>query len=252
MNLTKLTLTILLPILYLGCAQPYKAKNYEVNNISIDDNITADSAMQSHIKPYRKEIDAKMDKAIGKSEKQMLVYKPESPLSNFISDIIQNRVDQYLRDTHADTLQLLTLMNIKGIRSPIPQGEVTVRNIFELMPFENEIVVLTLPGDSILSLFSFLGRTKGDGIAGATVKFQDSTVVEVFINNKALDVSKKYMLATSDYLADGGDHYQMITRPLHRENTNLKLREVIMHSIQEKNRAGEVLKAATDGRIVFN
>lgn len=252
MKLARLTLFFVLAASYLNCTQPYKSNSYKVTNITIDKDTSGDSAMQAEIEPYRKEIDAKMDKVIGQSEKQMLVHKPESPLSNFISDIIQNKVQQYLAVNNADTLPLLTLMNIKGIRSPIPQGEVTLRNIFELMPFENEIVILTLPGDSILSLFNFLGRTKGDGIAGASVIFKDSAVSEVLIGNKPLDISKSYILATSDYLADGGDYYQMIVNPLQRTNINLKLREAIIESIQEQNSKGNILKADIDGRIIFN
>ncbi len=252
MNFKKVVVIIASSILFIGCTQPYKTSSYKVTNISIDKGILADSAMQSEIEPYRKEIDSKMDKVIGQSEKQMLVSKPESPLSNFISDIIQNRVHEYLMVNNADTLPLLTLMNIKGIRSPIPQGEVTLRNIFELMPFENELVVLTLPGDSILSLFNFLGHTKGDGIAGASVKFKDTTVSEVLIGNKPLDVSKNYILATSDYLADGGDYYQMIVNPIQRTTINIKLRDAIIESIEEQNSKGNILKADMDGRIIFN
>lgn len=252
MRLAKTMLFLVVAISYLSCTQPYKSNSYKVTNITIDKDIIADSIMQADIAPYRVEIDAKMDKAIGQSEKQMLSYKPESPLSNFISDIIQNKVQQYLKTNNADTLPLLTLMNIKGIRSPIPEGQVTLRNIFELMPFENEIVVLILPGDSILSLFQFLGRTKGDGIAGATVKYKDTNVTEIRIGDAELDSSKNYILATSDYLADGGDYYNMIVSPMHRTNINLKLREAIIESIQEQNSKGTILKANTDGRIVFN
>lgn len=252
MKLVRLILFLAIAVSYLNCTQPYKTSSYKVTNLTIDKDIKADSAMQAAIEPYRNEIDAKMNKVIGQSESQMLAYKPESPLSNFISDIIQSNAGQYLKTNNADTLPLLTLMNIKGIRSNIPQGEVTMRNIFELMPFENEIVLLTLPGDSILSLFNFLGRTKGDGIAGASVKFKDTHVLEVLVGNKPLDITKNYILATSDYLADGGDHYQMLVNPIHRTNLNLKLRETIIESIQEQNSKGNILKAFMDGRIIFN
>lgn len=252
MKLLRLILLLLVAVSYLHCTQPYKVKNYKVTNITIDKDILDDSSMQADIEPYRNEIDAKMNKVIGQSAKQMLAFKPESPLSNFISDIIQNKAKQYLTNNQADTLPLLTLMNIKGIRSALPQGEVTLRNLFELMPFENEIVLLTLPGDSILSLFNLLGHTMGDGIAGATVIFKDTNVVGVLIGNKPLDVSKNYILATSDYLADGGDYYDMIKDPIHRTNINLKLREAIIESIQEQNNNGNILSAERDGRIIFN
>lgn len=252
MKLVRSILFLAITASNIHCTQPYNTSSYKVTNITIDTDILADTAMQAEIEPYRIEIDTKMDKVIGQSETQMLSYKPESPLSNFISDIIQRKAHQYLSINNTDTLPLLTLMNIKGIRSAIPQGEVTLRNIFELMPFENEIVILTLPGDSILSLFKFLGRTKGDGIAGASVIFKDTLVLEGRVGNKALDITKNYFLATSDYLADGGDHYHMLANPIHRANMNLKLRETIIESIQEQNSNGNILKADMDGRIIFN
>ncbi|GAF02490.1 5'-nucleotidase C-terminal domain-containing protein [Saccharicrinis fermentans] len=252
MKLHILCVALLSLFCFTFCKQAYTVKEYGGTNITIDSNFTPDSVMSSIIAPYKKGIDAKMDSVIGVSEKDLLAHKPESELSNFVSDVIQQKAREFLVLHNADSLRLMTLMNIKGIRAPIPRGEVTVRNIFELMPFENEIVILKLRGDSIKSLFDFLGKTNGDGIAGASVVYENHEVVQLMIGGEIVRDSHNYFLATSDYLANGGDHYGMIMRPLFMQAIGSKLREAIIESIQELHSRDKKIKAKIQGRIIFN
>ncbi len=247
--------TIVIGVLIIGaisCNRPYKIKSFSGINISIDSNLNNDSLMNAEIIPYKKDIDAKMDRVIGESKGELLSYKPESPLSNFVADVIQTKARTYLKETKSDSLELITLVNVKGLRSPIPKGIVSVRNIFELMPFENEIVILALSGDSIISLFKFLGISEGDGIAGATVKYSERKMVELLIDGKPADKSRNYHLATSDYLANGGDHYKMIMDPIVKKVIGFKVREAIIENIEASYKKGISIAAEVEGRIIFN
>lgn len=253
MKLTILIWIFVAVLALTGCKQPaYKVNGFAGTNINIDSTFTSDSSMNAEIAPFRKSIDAQMNRVIGISAKELLNHKPESPLSNFVSDLIQQKALVFMKDNKMDSLKLLTLMNIKGIRAPIPQGNITVRNIFEVMPFENEIVLLKLSGDSITSLFKFLGKTEGDGIAGAFAKYSDTKLLEVTIGGELVDPSENYYLATSDYLANGGDHYSMIMEPIDRYGLGLKLREAIIESIESLQKQGKKVDANIEGRIVFN
>ncbi|WP_430937332.1 5'-nucleotidase C-terminal domain-containing protein [Saccharicrinis sp. 156] len=252
MKLNILIAAMLFVIYCNACKQPYKVKSYSGENVSVDSSFTADSAMDSFIKPYKENIAAKMDRIIGVSEKELQAYKPESALSNFVSDVIQQKANEFLISNNADSLSLLTLMNVKGLRAPIPKGDISVRNIFELMPFENEIVILALSGDSIEAFFDYLGKIRGDGIAGASVRYSGTKTIEVLIDGKPMDRTKNYFLATSDYLANGGDYFGMIMNPIYRVSINCNLRDAIIERIEQKNSTGEMITAEVEGRIIFN
>ncbi len=236
-------------LLISSCKQNTEVKTLLGENISIDSTIISDSAMTNKIIPYKSDVDKQMNKVIGYSEKELSAYPPESPLSDLVSDIIQAKAASFLKENKTDSLPLFTLMNIKGFRAPLPKGEIMIRNIFEIMPFENEIVILALNGDSIYSLFNYIAKTNGEGIAGATLVGENKTLKKVLINNKPLDTSKNYLLATSDYLANGGDYFTMITKPLKSENIGTKVREAIIEHIENLNQNKQPVVANVDGRI---
>ncbi len=253
MDLNKYILFIGLLIGLVACQQKeHKVTYQEGSNILIDATTATDSGMMEKVAPYKADIDAKMNTIIGRSKKELLADKPESPLSNFVSDVIQHQAQAYLIQHKMDSIPVVSLMNIKGLRAPIPLGDITIRNIFEVMPFENEIVLLALPGDSILSLFKYLGTSEGDGIAGASVVYDGTKLREVLLDNKAIDPKKNYFLATSDYLANGGDHYHMIMNASFKRKINMKLREAIIEEIQDLSDKDLDVDANVEGRIIFN
>ncbi|MCW3807656.1 5'-nucleotidase C-terminal domain-containing protein [Plebeiibacterium marinum] len=236
-------------ILLCGCKQNNEATLVSGKLITTDHLIANDTSMQRYIQPYKVDIDKKMDRIIGHSTRELTSYFPESPLSNFMSDIIQDRAKKYLEQNKADSLQLISLMNIKGIRTALPKGAITIRHIFEIMPFENEIVILTLSGKNIQKLFEHISTTNGEGISGATITISNNTLSKLRIGGKEIDTSGNYYLATSDYLANGGDFFTMITSPLHSESIGCKIREAIIEHIEELNQNQQKVVYSTDGRI---
>ena len=51
---------------------------------------------------------------------------------------------------------ILCIFNHGGIRSIIPKGNVTTRTAFEIMPFENSVVVIALKGEQILEMVNYI------------------------------------------------------------------------------------------------
>ncbi len=245
----KVFYVLLWSILLLSCKQNVELKSTSGQLVLVDSTITADSTVANVITPFREEIDKQMSRTIGYSEAELDSYYPESPLSNFVSDIIQERALEYLKATSADTLPMISLMNIKGLRANLPKGEVTVRDIFEVMPFENQIVVLTISGENIKAFFDHISTTNGEGISGAQLVIKDGKVKNVTINHEALDVNKNYYLATSDYLANGGDYFSMITNPIKSQMIGCKIREAIIEHIEELNQNNIKVVSNIDGRI---
>ena len=226
-----------------------RLKNISGSLLDVDTTIVADTVLSKIIKPYREDIDKQMDRVIGYNMQELDSYFPESPLSNFVSDIIQERALNYLKSNNSDTLSLITLMNIRGLRASLPQGEISVRNIFEVMPFENQIVVLTLPGEDIEKLFKYISSTNGEGISGARIEIKEKKLKKLTIGGQPFDIDKNYFLATSDYLANGGDYFSMITNPVKREMIGCKIREAIIEYIEALSQEDQKVVCSIDGRV---
>lgn len=243
--------SLVISIVFIACQQQYRASNYSGGNLTLTDSIKSDSLINAQILPFKNEIDEQMNKIIGYTDKDLNVNKPESDLSNLLADILQMNAKEFVNREHADSLSLFSLINIKGIRASIQKGDIAVRNIFEVMPFENEIVILELSGDTIIKFFNFLAQTEGDGLSGARLVISNNRAKEIEINNLKIDTALNYYLATSDYLANGGDHYSMITSPIKRMNTGVKIREAMIEYVTMQTKMGKKINAQVDGRITY-
>ena len=94
-------------------------------------------------------------------------------------------------------------------------------------------------------------ENNGAPFSGATVKAKGKKITELKINGQNFDVTKTYKVATSDYLAAGGDKYVFFNEPLKTENLNYKLRDAIIDYIKEETKKGETINVKTDERIKY-
>lgn len=149
----------------------------------------------------------------------------------------------------------VALANGGGIRASIDEGEVTKGEVLTVLPFGNAVQVIKVTGADIKAAMengiSDYPEAKGafPHIAGMTVTFDPSKeagnrVVEIKVAGEALDMEKEYTLVTSDFLAAGGDGYDMFDgKPVVGEYNALD--EVLIQFIQENG----FDKAKTDERI---
>lgn len=191
-----------------------------------------------------------MNNVLGVSDDALLKGLPEGTLGDFVSDAVLKKTnDAYHPADHlpAD----ICLLNNGGLRSQLPKGKLTLGNIFELMPFENEIVVLTLSGEKTKQLFESLVENNGAPFSGAKVKGKGKKMTDLEIGGKPFDVNKTYKVATSDYLAGGGDKYNFFAAPIKTETLSYKLRDAIVDYIKDETKKGNTIKATIDGRIKY-
>jgi len=120
------------------------------------------------------------------------------------------------------------------------------------MPFENEMVLLTLNGATTLKLINFIAAKGGMPVSGLTMHIQDSKVTEAKIQGMPFDSTKSYVVATSDYLANGGDNLSFLVDAEKKIVTGLKLRDLLIQYLEEKNKKGEKLSAKIEGRIIYD
>jgi 2',3'-cyclic-nucleotide 2'-phosphodiesterase (5'-nucleotidase family) len=192
-------------------------------------------------------MDSIMNEVLGRSDQELLKGLPESSLGDFVSDAVLKKTNENYPVVAAD----ICLLNNGGLRSQLPKGTITLGNVFELMPFENAITVLTLSGEKTKQLFESLVENNGAPFAGATVIAKGKKMTELKINGKDFDITKTYKVATSDYLAAGGDKYLFFNDPIKIEPLNYKLRDAIVDYIKDETKKGKTIKVEMDGRIKY-
>jgi 2',3'-cyclic-nucleotide 2'-phosphodiesterase (5'-nucleotidase family) len=241
---------IALLMLSASCSVRQGKVSYERSFFIIHDSlITPDSAALALIMPYKKKIDKEMNDVLVISEMPLVKGQPESSLGNLIADLVLIKGREYYK-AEDGTIDFC-LLNNGGLRTALPQGEITRGKVYELMPFENEMTVLTLDGESTRQLFNYIARSEGMPVSGVRMGIQKNTAVRIFINDTPFDPEKNYKIVTSDYLANGGDKMAFFNQPVKRENLNIKLRDAIIEYFIEQNDAGKKLNSNKDGRIYF-
>lgn len=225
-------------------------KHFQVSQINYAERRMTDSLMafdpvlEKTIAPYRDSMNVEMKQVVAISDAILTKQKPESDLGNLLADILLAKTAQY---THKKVD--VAVINFGGIRiSQLPAGKITRENIFELMPFDNKIVLLNIKGNILLSLFNKMAASGGVPIAGARYKIADTQAADVFIQGAPIDTNAQYNLAISDYLANGGDNLDVL-KPLPQIQTGMLLRDAFLEGFAEINAKGEHVKSIKDGRI---
>lgn len=245
-------LLLYLSLLLIGCKQHYKLTDSKSVNKEINNELSTNDFLETIISPYRVELTSKMNEVINTSLIDMEVGTPEGLLGNFVCDLT------YIKAKEISIKPVdFCLLNNGGLRTPIPKGEITRGKIFELMPFENEIVIVELSGKNMLDLIDYIktkslmsnSRKAGVPVSGLRMIINKDEVSDVKIGMFAFDKSKNYRVATSDYLSNGGDHMDFFLNPISIENTGIKLRDAILTHIIELDNKNTKLNAILDGRI---
>jgi 2',3'-cyclic-nucleotide 2'-phosphodiesterase (5'-nucleotidase family) len=144
----------------------------------------------------------------------------------------------------------ICLLNSGGIRAIIPQGNVSSRTAFEVMPFENTLFVVALKGTQIRSMGTYLMTEKKPhplyGIQFFVDK-NDLTVKRILVNGKDLEDDKTYYVATSDYLSNGGDNMTFFKESTEKYDLDYKIRNVLIDYFKKV----DTLPVLNDEKIIL-
>ncbi|PWD98118.1 5'-nucleotidase C-terminal domain-containing protein [Marinilabilia rubra] len=236
----------------LSCQTPQKPAFESSSQHPLDSSIINNPEIEAKIAPLRDSVEAIMNEVIGESKSDLFPDKPETPLSNFVADLLLDAAKKEIEATGKKPLPIITVINVRGLRTAIPEGKITVEDIFSLMPFENQLVLLKLSGLNVRKLFQHMGESGGDGLAGASFTFSEGEVKNAKTGGQAIENEEFYYVATSDYLASGGDHYTIFQQAVEEYEFPSKIRDLIISHIRALSKKGELIDPATNKRIKFN
>jgi 2',3'-cyclic-nucleotide 2'-phosphodiesterase (5'-nucleotidase family) len=233
-------------ILSGSCSSSAKISKKENQHYVINTN-TIDSTAWYTIQPYKQKMDATMNEVIGKTEGALTKDQPEGNLGNFVCDCLYKSCKKYIGK---DSLLLNgVLLNNGGLRTSLPKGNITVGTIFELMPFDNELVFVELSGEKTQEMMDYLATKGGMPVAGIRKQIENTKAKNVTINGVPFDTKNHYYFISSDYLANGGDKMDFFKNPVKIVYLKKLIRDVIIDYCKNETENGHTLSAQTDGRI---
>ncbi|WP_135822174.1 bifunctional metallophosphatase/5'-nucleotidase [Halostella litorea] len=162
---------------------------------------------------YEEQLSEQLDTVIGETTvpldaRESVVREEEANIGNYITDALRARGDTDV-----------AIQNGGGIRTDTryPEGDVTKRLVYSLLPFGNNLVTVEVSGETLLEVLE-LGSMSGGGflqISGMSYTYdpeadQGDRIVEAQVGGEALDPEATYTMATNNFTATGGDGYTML------------------------------------------
>ncbi|WP_413998481.1 5'-nucleotidase C-terminal domain-containing protein [Flavobacterium sp. W1B] len=221
----------------LSCSkQTLQVTRIEGKMVPITQTNNQSSEIENFIKPYREHINKDLN--------SILAYCPETldkstgkwqtKIGNLLSDITLSQGNRVFKSREKKDIDIC-LLNNGGIRSVLPKGNVTARTAFEIMPFENSLVVIALKGEQIKELVNyFIADKKPHPLSGMSFTIDKNNIAKnILVQGKALDLEKIYYVATNDYLASGGDNMTFFAKGVQKFDLNYKLRDIMIDYFKE-------------------
>ena len=243
---TKLLCTILFVSLFTACHRPLHVSKTTGQVLLVDSTYKAvqDTQYLQSLAPIKEDLEKQLGAPIGYAPEALQVYQPECPLLNWASDALLAIARQKCPEP-VD----VAVVNIGGMRCEWAAGDITFRNVFELMPFDNMLVVLTLKGSDLQQLCEIFAYSGGQGVAGMRIKAIGDRVMQqdasVTINGKPIEMNKTYTVATSDYLSQGNDGMTPLRNSINTWKSQKKIRDLYIQYIQQV----KIVEAHVDGRM---
>ncbi|WP_029034666.1 5'-nucleotidase C-terminal domain-containing protein [Salinimicrobium terrae] len=216
----------------------YTPTRIEGEQLEITSAIKANDSLERFIEPYKTNIDREME--------QVLAYVPynltkndgelNTAIGNLMADALMELSAPVFKSRTGENIDIV-LLNFGGIRSSITMGNVTTRTAFQVMPFENEIVVATLKGEAIRDMIHYLiDSGNAHPVAGIELQLeQDNSIKKVLIQGEPLQESATYNVATSDYLLQGGDNMVFFSKAQKVTNLDYKIRNLLIDYFKQED-----------------
>ena len=249
-HLSKLFVIFLTLFFVFSCSkQNYNVTKIEGKRITITEKQNPVPEIENYIKPYREHINKDLD--------SVLAYCPETldkssgkwqtTIGNLMADVSLMRGNLVFQSREKKSIDIC-LLNSGGIRSILPKGNVTARNAFEIMPFENSMVVIALKGEQIFELVDFfVTDKKAHPLAGLTFTIdKNNRPKNILVQGKPIEKETIYYVGTNDYLADGGDNMTFFKKSIQKYDLEYKLRNILIDYFKQV----DTIPVLRDNRIV--
>jgi 2',3'-cyclic-nucleotide 2'-phosphodiesterase (5'-nucleotidase family) len=203
--------------------------NTNVSKEPVSKTIAADSSLIAFISPYKDSLDKRMNEVLAIAEVDFIVQRPASNLMNWVANTL------FINQTKTVRLSqpVVCLLNTGGIRSSIGKGNVTLGDIYKVMPFDNTVVWVELPISVLPEIEAYLNKSGGEPMANLSLIEGKLSITSSPEN------PTHFWVITSDYLLNGGDKMTFFTRRTNVNETGKLLRDVLIEEARRQGVLGE-------------
>ncbi len=217
--------------------------------VKIDTSFNEVDSIASFVAPFRNRINEVLDSTLAFAPNDIILDDGphNTSMGNFMADVVLEETKTLFIKQTGKELDFVVL-NRGGIRSIISAGEVTARNAFEVMPFENYISVVELDGKAVRNLIHYLiEASRIHPISGMQIVLDKTGHLEsVNINGSPFDENRNYYVATSDYLVQGGPSIGFFNEMVSVHDTRYLLRNAIIDHFKKV----DTVEAQVDDRFI--
>ncbi|MDD8040695.1 MAG: 5'-nucleotidase C-terminal domain-containing protein [Thermotogota bacterium] len=225
---------------------------FTFSHIFLSQNMPDDPVVDLIVKKAVSAMDGRMMHVVGKTSvlldgERATVRLKESNLGNVIADSLRAMTD-------AD----ISFQNGGGVRASIPVGDITIKDIYTVLPFDNTVVVVEATGkqiwDAIEHGISVYPGAAGQflQVSGVSYTFDASKepyqrLVSVEYNGAPIEMDRKFRLVANDFLTGGGDKFLMLKECKELVRTKSYLRDAFLEYFQKN----PVISPQLEGRITI-
>ena len=229
-----------------------------VTEISVDSSLRDDPAVDRMLTVYSPKVSA-LDEVIGKLKGDLKKGSVGvGSLGNFVVDGIRAEASRKLGKPI-----VLAVTNGGGLRkNEIPEGDLRLRDVFELLPFENALVAFDLTGAQVLDLLRLVVSHR-DAQSGARIKYRINSDKQPEMESarfmidgveKEIDPAATYTVISIDYLLNvtGGDYAAVLKQASNTKPLGLTIRDAITNYVKAATAAGREIKSTLDDRFILD
>ncbi|WP_245969530.1 bifunctional metallophosphatase/5'-nucleotidase [Thiocapsa rosea] len=215
--------------------------------IPIDTASPEDPEIAEEVRRITLDAERELGREVGFNTRELsalreLIRREEAPFGNFVADLAREI-----------TLADVALFNGGGFRASIPAGAVTLKSIYQAFPFRNELVLGELTGARLLAALersAALNPLDNPGgflqVSGLRYIIEDGQLAGATIGDIPIDPTRRYRVVTSDFLAAGGDGYDMLKAMTKPVMTGRLISDMVIEGFRTES----PVSAAIDRRIM--
>lgn len=237
-----------------GSTVPAKVSS-RTSQTAIDATIPDDPALQKIVGAYSPKVRG-LSVVIGSLEGELKKTGiGAASLGNFVTDAMISAARAKNKSVP------VAITNAGGLRkNVIAPGQLRATDIFELLPFENELIEVDVTGAQLLKLLESVTRGR-DAQSGARIQFRwnaedrpefiSAKLIGPGDTEREIDPNATYTIVTIDYLLKlGSGSYRLLQEAKNQKPLNVTIRDAVMEYVKAETKAGRPIRAVLDGRFV--
>jgi 2',3'-cyclic-nucleotide 2'-phosphodiesterase (5'-nucleotidase family) len=247
-------------ILFFGGCSVVKFSPKSSEYVPVKQNTVADSSTVLWLSRYKDSVEQIMNVLVAKTSSDLLNirYKgkidkdrsTEANLARVCADFMHQASQNWASNQPFSKVDF-TISNYGGFRVSLFAGNITLGQLYELSPFDNEIVIVQLNGLQMDTLLNQIAEKGGCPISNAQITLSNDHWLKANINGNPFDSRRNYWVATNDFMQQGGDGFTALKYPQKKIQTGILVREALIRGFSKEFEETGDIKPRKEDRFIF-